>query len=160
MKLLVDGESLPLFERWYVRIFFAPLPHTHVIVMAVKILQKRRPRVAQQYVLLVVSTVARRLDLTEGVRLDVIRLEDTTGRRIDRGYLRVDCFNVFASLSVHVDARLDVALASEFLELLVRVEAELADFLVGMRVVVGWREARRLDTQTIVCCWPIMIYSA
>ena len=113
--------------------------------MAVKILQKRRPRVAQQYVLLVVSTVACCLDLTEGVRLDPIRLEDTTGRRIDRGYLLVNRLNVFAILRVHVDARLDVALASEFLELLVRVEAELVDFLVGMRVVVGWREARRLD---------------
>ena len=67
------------------------------------------------------------------------------GQCIDRGYCHVDCLNVFASLHVHVDAQLDVALASEFLELLVHVEAELADFLVGMRVVVRWCEARRLD---------------
>ena len=88
-------------------------------------------------VLVVVNTVACCLDLIEGVLVDPVPMEDTAGLCVDKGYLHVDLLNVLASLHVRIDARLDLALASELFEVLVVVEAELADFLVGVRVVVG-----------------------
>ena len=152
--LVIGREGLPLLKHQYQLIGLMPLHRTifrHTctcaddaqIGMAMAVMILRWLRVVQLHVLIIVDTVACCLDLIKVLLADPTSVEDTTGP--DTGYLCVNCLNIFASLCVHIDAQLDVVLASEFLELLVHVEAELADFLVGMRVVVRWHEACQLD---------------
>ena len=81
------------------------------MAMVVKIL--RRFRVAQLHVLAVVDAVAFCLGLFEGVLVDPMSMEDTMGRRADRGYLCDDRLNVLPRLCVHIDARCDVCCACQ-----------------------------------------------
>ena len=108
--LVIGREGLPLLERRYRLIDLVPLHRTILrctvtragdaqIGMAMAVMILRRLRVVQLHVLIIVDTVACRLDLIEVLLADPICVEDTTG--LDTGYLCVDCLNVFASLRVH-----------------------------------------------------------
>ena len=155
---VIGGEGLALLKCRYWLVDLVPLHRTTLrtilrrtvtrvgksqMGMAMAVMVLRQFLVAQLHVLVVVDTVAGRPGFFKGVRGNLTLMEDTTRRRTDRGYLRVYCPNVLASLRVHVNARLDVALASEFRKLLVGLKAELADLLV----VFGRREACRFDIQ-------------